>query len=311
MKKYYLKKNLISFFIGLLIFGSVGVYAVVNFYSKDVKYENKTSGLSSNNVQGAIDELYEACTKVSAPGDIILDSVDIVSSGDGLYADEYEEGRYFYKGKNVNNYITFNNETWRIISIEPDKTIKIMRDESIGDMAWDIGGGTNGSNNWARTADLNIYLNGTYLNGMTSTAQSQIVAKDFSIGSVTSGNNDLADQINDEKGTIWNGEVALITASEYIRSNSNQSSCGTHSKNNYNYSSCPNTTWMFNVTYWWMLSPRADDSNRVFYVTSNGAFNGTLAKFTYGVRPAVYLSSDVQIISGDGSQNNQYQLSES
>ena len=31
-----------------------------------------------------------------------------VSSGNGLYVDKYEEGRYVYKGANPNNYITFN-----------------------------------------------------------------------------------------------------------------------------------------------------------------------------------------------------------
>ena len=38
------------------------------------------------------------------------------------------------KGPNPNNYVTFNNEEagWRIISINSDGTIKIMRTESIG-----------------------------------------------------------------------------------------------------------------------------------------------------------------------------------
>ena len=229
----------------------------------------------------------------------------IVTSGDGLYKDTYEEGRYFYKGKNVNNYVTFNNETWRIISIEADKTIKIMRWDS-GDRAWD----SSNSNNWSRPADLNTYLNGTYLSGMTSTAQSQIVSKDFSIGAVTWDNNDLADQINDEKGTTWNGKVALPTLSEYLRSNSNQSSCGTHSTNNDNYSSCQNTTWMQNssINYWWTLSPTASDSNYVFYVSSGGFVSSGDALISYSVRPAVYISNEVQIISGNGSSGNPYQL---
>ena len=198
--KYYVRKNLISFVIGLILFGSLGAYAIVTFQSKDVSYENEASGLASKNVQGAIDELYTECTKVPAPGDTILDSVDIVTSGDGLYEDTYEEGRYFYKGKNVNNYITFNNEAWRIVSIEPDKTIKIMKDTSIGNRAWD----SSDSNNWKRPADLNTYLNGSYLTGtLNQAAQSQIVPKDWSIGSVTNDNNDLADQINDEKSTTW------------------------------------------------------------------------------------------------------------
>ena len=50
---------------------------------------------------------------------------NVVESGDGLYKDIYEDERYIYKGENPNNYITFNNETWQIISIESNGTIKI------------------------------------------------------------------------------------------------------------------------------------------------------------------------------------------
>jgi len=56
----------------------------------------------------------------------------VVDSGDGLYKDIYESGKYTYKGADPNNYITFNNEIWRIISIGADNTIKIMQNESIG-----------------------------------------------------------------------------------------------------------------------------------------------------------------------------------
>lgn len=46
------------------------------------------------------------------PGEDIVDITDnVVSVGDGLYEDEYEEGRYVYKGANPNNYIAFGEET--------------------------------------------------------------------------------------------------------------------------------------------------------------------------------------------------------
>jgi len=61
----------------------------------------------------------------------------VVEQGDGLYADSTKEGRYIYKGSNPNNYVKFNNELWRIISIENDGKIKIIKDESIGNMVLD------------------------------------------------------------------------------------------------------------------------------------------------------------------------------
>ena len=132
--------------------------------------------------------------------------------------------------------------------------------------------------------------------------------KDWSIGSVTNDNNDLADQINDEKSTTWNGKVALVTVSEYLRSNSNQSSCGTFSKNNDNYSTCQNSSWMYINDLWWTLSPNAGNSYNVFGVYSNGLVYNYAYNSHRAVRPTVYLSSGVQIVSGDGSQNNPYQI---
>ena len=308
--KEFLKKNLIGFILGVVSVCTVSVIAATYFPSNAVTYDNSASGLSSTDVQGAIDELYGVCTTPSTAGDSILDNTDVVTSGDGLYEDEYEDGRYFYKGGNPNNYVTFNNEQagWRIISIEPDGTIKIMRTADINtsnNIVWD----SSNSNNWARPASLNTYLNETYYNSLNSTAQSQIVAKDFSIGAVRFENNDLADQINDENGTKWNGKVALATVSEYIRSNSNKSSCGSFSLNNENsIISCFSTGWMDNNEYWWTLSPNAGDSNKAFFVYPSSYVYYNAISENYAIRPALYLSSEVKITGGDGSENSPFEL---
>ena len=300
--KEFLKKYLIGFILGVVSAGVVIVYAETYFPSNDVTYDNTESGLTSTNVQGAIDELYGVCFPPKA-GDTILDNTDIVTSGDGLYEDEYEDGRYFYKGGNPNNYVTFNNEQagWRIVSIEPDGTIKIMRINSIGSQAWD----SSNSNNWARSASLNTYLNETYYNGLNSIAQSQIVAKEWSIGDVIYDNNNLADQINDENEAKWNGKVALVTVSEYIRSNSNKSYCGSFSLTNKYSSTCENKTWMNYNYYWWTLSSSAGDSNRVYYVSYGYLYNGHASTTDGGVYPALYLSSDVTL-TGSGTQSDPY-----
>ncbi len=47
-----------------------------------------------------------------------------METGDGLYEDENESGRYVYRGSNPNNYIEFNGELWRIIAKEKDGTYK-------------------------------------------------------------------------------------------------------------------------------------------------------------------------------------------
>ena len=256
-----------------------------------LNYEQSTGEVPPVETETAADQLKELVT----------------TTGDGLYADTYEEGRYIYKGANPNNYITFSGETWRIISVESDNTIKIMRNESIGDMVWD----ETDSNNWVRPATLNTYLNGEYLEGLSY--NDKVVSHNFSIGRVTNDNNDLADQINDENGTTWNGKVGLITASEYLRANTNTAQCETNMLNNDNRETCLTTNWMYGAVpsggYMWTISPNASTSHDVFCVSLVGtlgllnlSFNGNIS---YGVVPVLYLSSDITL-QGEGTSSNPY-----
>ena len=187
--------------------------------------------------------------------------------------------------------------------MECDGTIKIIKNESIGRQYWD----SSNSNNWARPAALNTYLNGTYYNGLNSTAQSQIVAKDWSIGAVASNDSNIANTINNENSIKWNGKVALATVSKYIRSNSNKSGCGSFSLNNNNYSTCMNTSWMnIKGSTWWTLSPSSGSSNYSFNVDSVGRFlNNFALTMNLGARPVVYLSSEVTL-TGSGTQSDPY-----
>ena len=308
--KDFVKKYLIGFILGVLSAAVVVVYAETYFPSNQVTYDNNTSGLSSTNVQTAIDELYNTCFPKTS-GDQILDNVDIVTSGDGLYEDEYEDGRYFFKGKSPNNYVTFNNEKagWRIISVEPDKTIKIMKIESISIKYWDA----SGSNDWARPATLNTYLNEDYYNDkLNALAKSQVVAKDWSIGAVAYNAKNMANTINNENGKKWNGKVALVTVSEYVRSNSNKNSCGTVNQLWKAISGeCKETTWMYySNDSWCTLTPASGDSNYVFYVDydSSRISNEIVNTNFLAVRPALYLSSEVQITGGTGTQNDPFTL---
>ena len=180
-----------------------------------------------------------------------------------------------------------------------------MRDEGIGDIVWD----SDYSNNWNRPATLNTYLNSTYYNGLNSTAQSQIVEATYYVGAVTDDNNDIADQINDEKSTTSNVKVALPTLSEYLQANSNKNKCRTFRLNNDNYNTCKNSNWMFNSDFWWTLSPFSGVSNNVFLVQFDCSISDLGAKGALtDVRPVVTLSSEVKITGGNGSKSNPYTL---
>ena len=230
-----------------------------------------------------------------------------VTAGDGLYADEYESGKYIYKGANPNNYITFNNEIWRILSVEADGKIKIVRDELLPVRAFDKTGGTSGSNQWDRPSDIKTYLNGEYLESITVNKE-KIVSSTWSIGKVTYDNNDLAGQIASENGTqSQEASVGLITVSEYLRANTNKELCGNYSLNNDNYNTCKTTNWLFKGTSYWTISPGASYSNDVFYVGGYGGLSYNGAIITYAARPAITLSSDINL-SGSGTSGDPYTI---
>ena len=248
---------------------------------------------------------FSTTLSLRAKGNIKKNSVDItdnvVTSGDGLYEDEYEAGRYVYKGANPNNYITFNNETWRILSIDGDGRIKIVRDELLSNRAFD----STNSNNWDRPSDIKTYLNGVYLDSITVNKE-KIVPSTWSIGKVTSGNDDLAGQIASENETqSQEASVGLITVSEYLRANTNTELCGNLSLNNSNYSTCKTTNWLSKGTMYWTISPRSSYSTIVFNVNLSGYVHGYNASNTHAVLPAITLSSDISL-GGSGTLSNPY-----
>ena len=200
---------------------------------------------------------------VPTPGDDTVNmggqDVELVSSGDGLYEDSYESGRYIYRGQNPNNYVEFNNELWRIIAKETDGTYKIIRDELLpGTMAFDSVGYRSYENNTyctglqnyfgcgvygkvsgtyqspdgqfsgTVTEDSSIadYLNGEYYNGLTEIARAQIQQHNFYIGPVElydeTRNDSLSKNIAGEKMNTWIGNVGLVNVSDVLKASTNQ-----------------------------------------------------------------------------------------
>ncbi|MCI8291902.1 MAG: hypothetical protein HFJ25_06665 [Clostridia bacterium] len=229
----------------------------------------------------------------------------VVALGDGLYKDTYEEGRYIYKGSNPLNYIKFNDEIWRIMSVESDGTLKIIRQDSIGDMVWD----SSNSNDWAQPASLNTYLNSTYYDSLNNDSKKIVIDQKFSIGPVIDHNTDLATQIQSENSVIWTGKVGLISVSEFLRANTNTVQCASFDLNNANYSTCRTANYlvpnsMDSLSYW-TISAFASDFDHVFFVNSSGNVYYNRVPNESSVLPVLYLKSDIYL-KGSGTLDNPY-----
>jgi len=270
-----------------------------------------------------------------------------VTSGDGLYADTYETGRYVYRGAAPNNYITFNGEEagWRILSVESDGSIKIMKNSVLANLSYDTtglrdsdsggAGGTycataysgSGCNAWMtstnfgigsyyvgtvlKDAELNTYLNNTYKN--TFGLSSLIKEHSFNVGMVEDRDMSLAEQVSAENRFVWNGYVGLFSISEYIRTNSNLEQCGTISLNETNYETCELTTWMQSIIktatngFVWTMTP-ASTSYSQYIIFSDGYINTNNASDPgIGVIPVFYLKSDISL-SGEGTVGSPYEI---
>ena len=85
----------------------------------------------------------------------------LVATGDGLYKSVTEPGRLIYRGANPNNRIFLkedgtNNTLYRIVSYEPDGTIKVVRDGKLSEnMAWDTANARNSTDNTYCTSPAN------------------------------------------------------------------------------------------------------------------------------------------------------------
>ena len=188
-------------------------------------------------------------------------TVEVVTSGDGLYEDQYETGRYIYRGSNPNNYIQFNNELWRIVAKESDGTYKIIRDELLPQnegytfMAYDEANHRATENNTYCThpnrgcgvyaavsgtfqtpdgrysgtvtedSSIKEYLNNTYYPTLNGTAKTQMQSHAFNIGSVqwldVSGNDSIEKNIAGEKMYKWTGNVGLVNVSDLLKASTN------------------------------------------------------------------------------------------
>ncbi len=92
-------------------------------------------------------------------------------NGEGLKKDNTSDQNIRYYGSDPNNYVSFNNELWRIIGVFGNN-VKLVRSEKLGDLSWDssessVNGGY-GVNEWSQ-ADLQNYLNKMYYGGTSVT----------------------------------------------------------------------------------------------------------------------------------------------
>ena len=331
VKEY--NKYLLSIFIIL----SAGI---ISYNYTNNSYAKWSSGSASNNVlkvstKNKTPALEFAESKVGSNGlEIVTHTIDDTLQVSSKFATEYR-----YKGgdSTVKNYVTFNNETWRIIGILPTEDtdgnitnrFKIIRDTSIGRFNWN----NVGNYDWS-VSSLNTYLNTEYYNTLSTDAQNMIGTTKYYLGgyttpSITSAEfwqyerkNDENIVVDDYKGAYTsvqsdaNKKIALMYASDYGYGAS--TSCVPNLSSYYGDTNCITTNnWLDKSQTEWLVTKLVYDfSEFVFYVSSNGSVyhgneysdSGVNDDYLY-VRPVLSLSSNATISGGTGTSSAPYTLS--
>lgn len=263
------------------------------------------------------------------------------TSGSGFYKNNTESKKYSYVGDGASNYIKIGNDTWRIVSVESDHTIKIVKLDDTINKEFDTTDNrteastyctlsTEGCNAWnsretltneyitgsvENDSTLLTYLNNDYYNSLNDELKNIIVEHSFNVGAVKN-EAVFSEALVQENEYNWNGKIGLLTLTEFLypasfSSESLDITIGTDAYTNYltNYAS---------GKFLWTGTPLRNDSNKVWVIGKDliptpKAANLTTetienVSYNYIALPSAYINSTVEYSSGDGTLSNPFTI---
>ncbi len=224
--------------------------------------------------------------------------------------DEYGNGVYtinnelVYKGDDVKNYLSFNNQLWRIVKMDGEGDIKlVLATKTEESYPWDEAYNSEAEYNAGITTSylhtaIRKTLNDYYEKNFTTESKAKIVPKNLCVGKYNE--NDAFD-VNKECAIIKENEkIGLLTATDYQNASLDMKCTNLNSKEcaNYNYLAENDniSTWIINiyegntygVFYLDKTISRSDSSNYLF------------------INPVIYITSNSIISKGSGTINNPF-----
>ena len=315
MIKKLLYKNPIKFCISFFIIGIIVGFTISviaeSINSDEVLYDNSNSSSNSENVQDAIDHLYNIYDHSSVGFSLLTRTPDKLST-------ELVAGLYRYQGvqnanNTVDNYICFGTTNksdrvgdtdkymYRIIGINTNGQMKLIKKEALNTAyQW----ASNTGIDWAHSS-LYANLNGSYFLTDTnyvpdSSWSNRIVASDWHY--LTSSDDTISTIAERELGAeTVNAKIGLMYLHDYAYALEPPAYSGAswiHIKNND--TNAPGT-------YEWTISRwNTSDAWAVYSGSRVGSYVMTAS---YSVRPVFFLKASEAIASGAGTITDPYILS--
>ena len=235
--------------------------------------------------------------------DQIIKNEPIVEEGSGLYLLNDE---YVYRGEYPNNYLKFADKTWRILSINNDKEIRLLQVDSFQETPWDNRYNVNAKYSSGITkyeiSRIKDKLNTIYESTFTDRMKSLISSKQLCIGSRNKRETNNTGSAECSKLTEEYYPLGMIQVNEFVRV-SLDSNCKLQTD-----SSCTNYNYISKLdSYFWTITPSNENDYEVFYV--NGAITTGIASDFYPIRLTLNLTDGIRYETGDGTVDNPYIVS--
>lgn len=232
----------------------------------------------------------------------VIKNVKTDEYGNGVYN---LNGEYVYRGKDVNNYLKFDDKLWRIVKIDKDGDIKIVSAEPTEDSyPYDTAYNSESEDNSGITTDylktdIRKTLNDYYNDNFSKEAKSKVVKKKLCVGGYL-----LTDAFSYDK------ECSKLTDYEYIGllniSDYQNASLSTNCKTledrecaNYNYLSY----YKFNSFF---INSSSKNSYYILYLSDN--IYESYASTELRINPVINITCKSIKKSGDGTVENPFTI---
>ena len=355
----------------------------ININVTDLPYNNPNSNYSLSNLSGITSSNIEwnninrmisikngvndggsaTLTKTTNTTGTLLSSVitaGVGTSGDGVITKVTDNNteQYRYQGNNPNNYVSFNNQLWRIIGYVPvclevtpitedttingtsfkqgeaqctkwENRVKIIKADPIGAYVYNESRYGAANNIVWIGSSIQELLNSCYL-GKKDVCSKYSYAHSTTQGVCNYSQNGINE--NDSYGNMIEGvyynmgmsngysSSSVVYANEVKKQVSEKSMTGLMYASDFGYAisgytgnlgySSANSqmvnNWLFGQSYEWTMT--AFSSSNPVVVINTGGLTGSNAFYGYAVRPVLYLQSNVNKLSGDGSIASPYTL---
>ena len=279
--------------------------------TKEYKINVKVKQIEKVSMFGKQYEVIDAEPTLTAPS-------NNTSDASGLYKSTLTntgEPTYYFRGNVTNNYVSFAGQTWRIVRINEDGTIRIVMQDGINDnIKYPF------VRNYNNYTDM-YYTNSQVKSPLESWYQTNIGSKINLASSVASGNY-YCEQAKAKYVDSWtSGSATMTTYRKYTpdfkcSSDGNNkgvvnASVGLLSYDEVVYAggypySIKNNYYLYNNTSFWTMSPAGFGSySNVWYGNIAGNVDYNSAATSYAVRPVLNLTADT-LATGSGTSSDPF-----